>query len=320
MKNVGRYKVISRLGSGASGQLFHALDPLIGRHVAIKLLRRTSDPATQDRLRREAEVLGGLAHNNIVRLFEFGVEDDIPYIVLEFLEGRDLGSAMRARAVGPLWRRLDLMTQVASALEYAHGAGVIHGDVSPANIYVLPDGTARLVDFGLARNADRSGTDQQGMMTGTPLYFSPEQCAGQIPDIASDLFSWGVVLYELATDTHPFAHEDVNVLICRISMNVHRPLAEINPALPADLSVIVDRCLRKEPSERYHSLAEVVSDLSAVVSRLKVRRSTELVELARTWNLEQRREQAREALAQALVLDPSNQDARLLRDKITSLA
>src|SRR4051812_46928762 len=154
MNNVARYEILSKLNSGASGQLLHAVDPLIGRQVAIKLLRRTSDPVTQERLRREAEILGGLAHNNIVRLFEFGVEGDVPYIVLEFLEGRDLGSAMRARAAGPLWRRLDVMRQVASGLEYAHSAGVVHGDVSPANICVLPDGTAKLVDFGLASNTD----------------------------------------------------------------------------------------------------------------------------------------------------------------------
>jgi len=320
MNSVARYKIVSKLNSGASGQLFHAVDPLIGRHVAIKVLRPTSDAITQRRLRREAEILGGLAHNNIVRLFEFGIQGEIPYIVLEFLEGRDLGSVMRAGAAGPLWRRLDLMRQVAAALDYAHTAGVIHGDISPANVYVLPDGTAKLVDFGLASNSEVRNLHQEGLATGTPLYFSPEQCTGQAPDAASDLFSWGVLLYELVTEVHPFAHDDVNVLICRISMNEHRPMPELNPAVPRELSLIVDRCLRKLPSERYRSFAEVGCDLMAIVTRMKSKRSAELVELAKTWNSDQHREQAREALAQALVLDPSNDDARSLRDQLTPVA
>ena len=262
---LGRYKIVSELGRGAMGTVFHGLDETIERSVALKTLHAELPPEilteVSERFLREAKSAGKLNHPNIVTIYEFGQDGNIAFIAMEFLEGKSLQQIMRGGRL-PFNTIVDLVAQVADGLDYAHRFGVVHRDIKPANIMVSSSGLAKLTDFGIARIQSSSMT-QTGAMLGSPKYMSPEQVLGQATDGRADIFSLGVMLYEMLAGRTPFETPDITVfsLMQRIVTVPHPALSESAPDVPAAFEAILARALAKRPEGRYARAEEMASDL-----------------------------------------------------------
>ena len=258
---LGRYQLLDELGRGAMGTVYRAADPLIGREVAIKTLHATFPEEMMQDLRerflREARSAGKLSHPNIVTVYDVGEHEGIAYIAMELLPGRSLQQMLRAGPALPLETAVDFAAQLADALDHAHESAVVHRDVKPANVIVSPAGRCKLTDFGVAHLASSTMT-QAGDALGTPRYMSPEQALGQKPDTRSDIFSLGIVLYEMLVRRTPFERaEDTSpyVLMHRIAGEPHPPLRKADPRMPAALERIIHRAeLHSQPG------SEVVID------------------------------------------------------------
>ena len=266
-KRFGRYLIIGELGRGAMGAVHRAQDPLIEREVAIKTLLPDL-PAevmgdVRERFLREARSAGRLNHPNIVTIFDVGEQDGVAYIAMEVLEGRSLQQMLRDAGRLPLSSIVDIAAQVAEALDHAQRFGIVHRDIKPANIMVSAAGRAKLTDFGVAHVPSSSMT-QTGTALGSPKYMAPEQVTGQPVEPRSDIFSLGVVLYEMLARCTPFERPgDTNVfaLLHRIAGERHRPVTEIDPELPAVFDRILDRALAKSPADRYPRAGDMANDL-----------------------------------------------------------
>ncbi len=262
---LGRYKIVAELGRGAMGTVFHGLDETIERSVALKTLHAEL-PAdilaeVSERFLREAKSAGKLNHPGIVTIYEFGKDGDIAFIAMEFLEGKSMQQIMRGGRL-PFNTIIDLVAQVADGLDYAHRFGVVHRDIKPANIMVSSSGQAKVTDFGIARIQSSSMT-QTGAMLGSPKYMSPEQVLGQSTDGRADIFSLGVMLYEMLAGRTPFETPDITVfsLMQRIVTVPHPALSESAPDVPAAFEAILTRALAKRPDGRYARAGEMASDL-----------------------------------------------------------
>jgi len=266
-RKFGRYLIVSELGRGAMGAVHLAKDPLIERDVAIKTLLPDL-PAevmgdVRERFLREARSAGRLNHPNIVTIFDVGEQDGVAYIAMEVLEGRSLHQMLRDPGRLPLASIVNIAAQVADALDHAQRFGIIHRDVKPANIMVSAAGRAKLTDFGVAHVPSSSMT-QTGAALGSPKYMSPEQVTGQAVDPRSDIFSLGVVLYEMLARRTPFENPaDTNVwaLLHRIAGERHRPVTELDPELPSAFDRILDRALAKSPAQRYQRAGDMANEL-----------------------------------------------------------
>ena len=269
MQNIGRYEVIDELGRGAMGVVYRARDTQIGRIVALKMILTTNASPQEverfkQRFQREAQAAGRLTHPGIVAVHDIA-EDEYgqPYIVQEFVEGRQLNLLLGPATELPLDQLLDIGIQVAQALDYAHKNGVIHRDIKPPNILVTPDGRAKIADFGIAR---LEGTEltQEGTSLGTPSYMSPEQFRGGAIDGRSDIFSLGAVLYWMFTGKKPFPGDTVTITSFQVAFEnpVLPSLAKTD--LPKDLDDILTRCLAKNPESRYATCGDLAADLDAV--------------------------------------------------------
>ena len=270
---LGRYRIERELGQGAMGIVYLGIDPKINRQVAIKTLTYqqldTSElPRIKARFFREAEAAGNLSHPNIVTIYDVGEEADLAFFAMEFLEGKDLGSYCLPQKRLSVIQVINIISQVAIALDYAHRQGVIHRDIKPANIVLLPEGQIKVTDFGIARVAANSQTET-GIILGTPSYMSPEQVAGKKADGRSDLFSLGVVMYELLSGEKPFQGESLTALMYNISSANYRPLAEICPTLPDSCYTVVDKLLQKTFTRRFKSAAILQQELLALQKKLK---------------------------------------------------
>ena len=264
---IGRYQVLEELGHGAMGTVYKANDPKIGRTVAIKTISTVGAGPEMDQYRQrflmEAKSAGRLNHPSIVAVYD--VADDSygkPCLVLEFVEGEPLDHIVE-KAPLPLDTTLDYLSQVARALAYAHGHGIIHRDIKPANIMVTKNGQAKLSDFGIAKIEGTTLT-VAGQVLGTPAFMSPEQCQGLPVDSRSDVFSLGAVLYTLCSGTKPFPGETFTSVAYQVVHTEQLPLSQINPALPPQLDTIVARCMAKDPKSRYASAGEMADDLDAL--------------------------------------------------------
>jgi eukaryotic-like serine/threonine-protein kinase len=270
---LGRYRVLKELGRGAMGLVYLGKDPTIQRFVAIKTMRLDqieSDDKLQDikaRFFREAESTGRLSHPNIVTIYDAGEEHDLGYIAMELIEGTPLKQWARKPNLMPIDEVLLTMATVADALDYAHQQGVVHRDIKPANIMLTKDRVVKVMDFGIAKMASSSKT-QTNIVLGTPTYMSPEQIAGKKVDGRSDIFSLGIVLFELLTGQLPFTADNLSAVLFSIAHHPHPAIQTLRPDLPLMVQEIVDRALQKELPHRYRRGEEFAVELRACVQSL----------------------------------------------------
>ena len=269
---VGRYQLFETLGVGASSRVVRGFDPMIGRQLAIKLFRpELAVGEARERFLREARVVGQLTHSNIITLHDMGIDESTqtPYLVMEFIDGTPLDRLLEKGTL-PLPRACAWIAHAAEALEAAHTRGVIHGDVKPANILITADGKVKLTDFGMARVAKRDTGDSP--LLGTPAYWCPEQIMGRPQDARSDIFSLGVVLYEMVTGTRPFEADSLQGVCNRVLSSTVMMPSQLQPSIPSSFDEIIASCLAKNPETRLSSgekLAQMLYPLArrkAVVS------------------------------------------------------
>ena len=283
-EKIGKYQVLEQIGVGGFGEVFKAFDPLIKRHVALKTCTSISEEI-RSRFFQEAEIAGNLHHRNITTVYDFGLQDGLPYLVQEYLTGEDLDRKIKRRDPLPFGSKLAWLLQIARGLGAAHAAGVIHRDIKPANIRVLDDGTAKIMDFGIAKLIQQeSGLTQTGMTIGTAAYLSPEQVRGDAVDARTDVFSFGVMAYELLTYSRPFEGREISAVLYQVLHAEPRPLVEIWPGAPAAVVALVRRCLEKTAAKRFADGSELARDLE----RLHLQHGTfrELDNAATTMPLE----------------------------------
>lgn len=270
---LGRYEIMKELGHGAMGIVYLGKDPKINRQVAIKTVKfdddvdETTTKSVKERFFREAESAGNLNHPNIIKIYDAGEDNEISYIAMELLEGEDLKKYAEKANLLPIATVLDYTIKIADALDFAHQQGVIHRDIKPANIMLLKDGTLRITDFGIARITASSKT-QTGTVLGTPSYMSPEQLSGKKVDGRSDLFSLGVMFYEMLTGSKPFEGDSIAELLYKISNEKQASPKEKNPAIPDCVITVIDKMLSKNPDERYQRGGDIAAALKECQKQL----------------------------------------------------
>ncbi len=263
----GRYEIVGELGRGAMGVVYKAMDPVIGRTVAVKTIRLSEEgtglsrPELLTRFQTEARAAGLLTHPNIVVVFDAGEEDGLYYITMELVEGKSLQALLDDGHGFPLPRTLRIMEQTCSALQFAHERNVIHRDIKPANLMLTADDTVKVTDFGTAKILQFGTVQQTAHVMGTPSYMSPEQVKGRAVDGRSDIFSLGVMLYEMVTGEKPFPGQNITTVIYKIVNEDPVPPRQINPSIHPGISAVVMRALEKEPDQRYQSCREMLEDL-----------------------------------------------------------
>lgn len=267
ISQLGRYEVLGEIGQGAMGIVYKASDPLIDRVVAIKTinlgLALDEKEEFEGRFYQEAKAAGRLNHPNIVTIYDVGKSGDVAYIAMEFLEGRELRDIMNDGGLLPVEQVLDMVAQVAQGLAYAHEHEIVHRDVKPSNIMVVRDGHVKITDFGIARMASSAVRTQTGMVLGSPKYMSPEQVMGKALDQRSDIFSLGVMLYEMLTGQAPFNGENVNAIMYQTLNAVPAPPNTLNSAVPEMANFIVAKALAKKLEDRYQDAGDLAVDLRA---------------------------------------------------------
>jgi serine/threonine protein kinase len=251
-----RYSLVTRIASGGMGDVWEATDRVLARQVAVKILRPSMDEEEvfARRFRNEALHTANLAHFNIATVFDYGEEDNLAYLVMELVPGEPLSDLVKREGPLPPEQVRAIMGQAALALGAAHEAGVVHRDVKPSNILLMPDGTVKLTDFGIARAVDGSGQTQTGEVLGTPHYLSPEQALGEPATGASDLYALGIVAHEMLTGRRPF---DRGTPVATALAQVHDPPPPLPGHVPKGLRRLVEQCLAKRPEDRPSSAREL---------------------------------------------------------------
>ena len=264
MQKLGRYQIISEVGQGAMGTVYKAIDPLIERTVAIKAinldLSKEELASFEERFYREAKSAGQLSHPNIVTIYDIGETDNVAYIAMEFLEGQSLRELLDSGAVLAIDRISRIAAQVAEGLAYAQKHGIVHRDIKPANIVITRSGVVKITDFGIAHMPSASRT-QAGMVLGSPKYMSPEQVVGKLVDGRSDIFSLGVMLYEMLTGQSPFAGDNISTIMYRILNETPLNPSIVNARIPLAFDTIITKALAKRPEDRYQTAKEMARDL-----------------------------------------------------------
>jgi serine/threonine protein kinase len=276
---LGAYEILSLLGAGGMGEVYLARDPRLHREVAIKILSDSAaaNPERQRRFAQEAIAASALNHPNILVVYDVGIEGGVPYIVSEFIDGASLRVEMQ-RGRSPIKRLVEVAARIADGLAAAHGAGIVHRDLKPENVMVGRDGQIKIVDFGLAKARAEESEETlratgptltaNGLVMGTVPYMSPEQAAGGTVDFRSDQFSFGLMVYEMATAAHPFLRATPVQTLSAVITDEPRRADQLNPLLPAPLLWVIDRCLAKDPRGRYAHTADLAADLRHVRERL----------------------------------------------------
>ena len=267
ISHLGRYEIIGELGQGAMGFVYKAKDPLIDRIVAVKTinlgLALDYKEEYEGRFYQEAKAAGRLSHPNIVTVYDVGKSGDVAYIAMEFLQGRELRDILDEKVHLPIDQVLDIVIQVLRGLAYAHEHGIVHRDIKPSNIMVVRDGLVKITDFGIARMESSSVRTQTGMVLGSPKYMSPEQVLGKSIDQRSDIFSAGVMLYEMLTGRPPFIGDTINAVMHQTINVAPPPPSTLNREVPVILNFIVAKALAKAMIDRYQNTKEFADDLSA---------------------------------------------------------
>jgi serine/threonine-protein kinase len=265
LTKAGRYQILSELGRGSMGVVYHGFDPVIGRTVAIKTML-TEGLTSQEfqefkaRFQREAQAAGVLSHPNIVNVFDYGEDNGILYLIMEYLEGKSLEKLVEEQGILPIETIIPMYDQVCSALDHAHQHNVVHRDIKPANIMILDTGMVKVTDFGIAKMMSM-GMTQAGQVLGTPNYMSPEQVKGRQIDGRSDIFSLGIILYDLVTGEMPFGGENITTVIYKIINENPIPPRELDATIHPGLSYVICKALAKSPDERYQTCRELADDL-----------------------------------------------------------
>jgi serine/threonine-protein kinase len=276
LKKIGRYKVLGELGRGAMGVVYKAEDPNLDRVVALKTIMLDKDAEGraeyQKRFMVEAKAAGKLTHPNIVTAYDFGEVDGVAYLAMELVEGTDLRKRVQTGAI-PAAEAVEIGCQIAEGLAFAHQRGVVHRDIKPANIMLPERGPAKVMDFGLARMRVADHKTSTGIVLGTPRYMSPEQISGQPVDQRSDIFSLGIVLWEMLTGKRLFSGTEMAQVSHSITYDEHEPPTRVNPELPAMLDFVVARALKKDPAVRYQDADEMAADLHTCLAELRSRES-----------------------------------------------
>ena len=272
ISTLGRYKIISEIGQGAMGTVYKAVDPIIDRTVAIKTinlnLSRQELEEYEARFQQEIKAAGRLNHPNIVTIYDVGKTDAVAYMAMEFLEGLELKDMIASGLIPPADSVVDIITQVADGLSFAHQQDIVHRDVKPSNIMVMKGGIAKITDFGIARLPNSAVKTMTGLILGSPRYMSPEQVIGKTIDARSDIFSLGVVLYEALTGVAPFDGDNVNAIMYATVNTMPPPPSQHNRAVPAMLDLIVAKAMAKLLEDRYQNVKELADDMREVRRQL----------------------------------------------------
>src|SRR6185369_12351807 len=283
MRQIGPYQILELLGKGGMGEVYLAEDTRLGRKIALKLLpsELTNDELRVLRFQQEARTASALNHPNILTIFDIGEVESAHFIATEFVKGETLRDTMSSGAMS-IQKALNIIIQVASALGAAHEVGVVHRDIKPENIMVRTDGLVKVLDFGIAKLTQRTATGgssemgllplvntEPGMIMGTPKYMSPEQVRALDVDERTDIFSLGVVLYEMIAGTAPFERKTVGDTIAAILQSEPHPMAQSAAAIPESLQAIVAKTLRKDLDKRYQSMGDLITDLRGVGKELE---------------------------------------------------
>jgi len=266
-----RYEIIQMLGEGGMGAVYKARDRELDRLIALKVIRPelAGHPRVLQRFKQELLLARQVTHKNVIRIFDLGVSDDLKFITMEFVEGRDLSGLLDERKCS-VPETIDIIQQTCRALEAAHGENVIHRDLKPQNIMLGEGGKVSVMDFGLARTLESTGLTQAGALMGTPAYMSPEQALGIPVDARSDLFSLGIMFYEMLTGIVPFKAETMLASMMKRTQSAPPAPAEVDPAIPKDVSDVVLKCLATDPANRYQSASELLSDLDILAAQYGV--------------------------------------------------
>lgn len=266
---IGRYRVTGLLGRGAMGVVYLGHDAAIDRPVAIKTIHRRLLQGEEGvewlaRFRREVRAAGRCLHPNIVTVFEYGEEENAPYIVMEYVQGRELRDYLKERKPLPLANAVAVIIQVLRALGHAHASGVVHRDIKPGNIILLADGQVKVTDFGIARLETGIGLTQNGMLVGTPSYMAPEQFRGENTDQRTDLYAAAMVFFELLTGVRPFDGRGASELMYQVLNEPPRRATALNPRLPLELDAVLERALAKAPQDRFQEAKAFIAALEGL--------------------------------------------------------
>src|ERR1039457_6987375 len=269
LTQVGKYQIVEKIGVGGFGTVYKGRDPFIKRSVAIKTCQ-SEEEEIKKRFFREAEFAGNLHHRNVTTIYDFGVtEDGTPYIVQEFLTGDDLDKAIKKKEPLTLKRKLQILIDVCDGLGYAHSTGIIHRDIKPSNIRILEDGTVKIMDFGIAKSmVSQSTLTQTGITLGTASYLAPEQIRGEDLDPRTDIFSLGVLAYEIVTGQKPFTGDPISTVLYKIMNEMPAPPSSLDPALPRGLDAMVLKALDKDRAKRFSSCGELRAECLALLQNV----------------------------------------------------
>src|ERR1700730_3573838 len=263
---VGKYELLEFLGGGMS-HVYRARDTVIDRPVVVKLLTVDAcrDPQAKARVLQEARLAGNIQHHNIVRVFDFGQHDGRPFSVMEYLKGEDLRDAIRGGRTGNLIERMKIALQIANALEYVNGRGIVHRDIKPENVHIDANGRVKLMDFGIAKTADLSLT-KTGMTMGTPYYMSPEQISGSQTSHLVDIYAYGLLLYELLTGVRGVRGETMEQVFLQILNQTVDVAAMENAGVPPAVRDLVMRCTAKKQEDRPQSFRAIADELRGILA------------------------------------------------------
>ena len=266
LTQVGKYQIVEKIGVGGFGTVYKGRDPFIKRSVAIKTCQ-SEEEEIKKRFFREAEFAGNLHHRNVTTIYDFGVtEDGTPYIVQEFLTGDDLDKAIKKKEPLTLQRKLRILIDVCDGLGYAHSTGIIHRDIKPSNIRLLEDGTVKIMDFGIAKSmVSQSTLTQTGITLGTASYLAPEQIRGEDLDPRTDIFSLGVLAYEMLTGQKPFTGDHISTVLYKIMNEAPAPPSSLDPALPRGVDAMILKALEKDRAKRFSSCGELRAECLALL-------------------------------------------------------
>jgi len=314
---IGKYDVIEILGKGGMGVVYKAMDNLIERVVAIKMMTGgfAENPDLLKRFYREAKSTGMLQHPNIVIVYDLGDHEGNPYLVMEFLDGEPLDKIIATHREVSMVEKLGYIIQACNGLGYAHQRGIVHRDIKPANLMVLKDGNCKIVDFGIARIGDNSMT-RTGQVVGTITYMSPEQINAQVVDGRTDIFSAGVMLYELLTGTVPFDGKDTASTLLKIIHEPPPPLSNFIKNYPPELDTVINKALAKDREERYSTAEDFAFDLSRVQEQLKRLLVSEYVDRAKSSIEKADLAKAKEILQLVLKVDTQHAVAKELMQEV----